>query len=70
MISSADQATDHGGLEGYARKMYRQVVRMKLPIYVIDPPIGDGPLTSRVTGRHPENLAEPRTVPTVTSGRV
>ncbi len=47
LLLFADQATDHGGLEDYARKMYRQVQQTNLPTYVIGPALGGGPLMDR-----------------------
>ncbi|MGH8057374.1 MAG: hypothetical protein ACREOH_09090, partial [Candidatus Entotheonellia bacterium] len=47
LLMFADRARDQGGLEDYARKMYRQVVRLNLPPYVIGPPIGQEPLPER-----------------------
>lgn len=43
LLIFADRATDHGGLEDYARKMYQQVAELNLPTYVIGPPVGDAP---------------------------
>lgn len=47
LLIFADQATDHGGLEDYARKMYPQVTELNLPTYVIGPPVGNEPLPER-----------------------
>jgi hypothetical protein len=47
LLIFADRATDHGGLEDYARKMYAQVKQVNLPTYVIGPPVGDEPLPER-----------------------
>jgi len=47
LLIFAVQATDQGGLEDYARKRYRQVVRLNLPTYVIGPALGEGPLLER-----------------------
>jgi hypothetical protein len=47
LLIFAVHATDHGDLEDYARKMYREVVRQNLPTYVIGPALGDGPLMDR-----------------------
>jgi len=41
------QATDHGGLEDYARLMYAQIQATNLPTWVIGPPQGDAPLPER-----------------------
>ena len=43
LLIFADQATDHGGLEDYARKMYPQVQQVNLPTWVIGPPTGNDP---------------------------
>ena len=47
LLIFAEQATDHGGLEDYGRKMYAQVTQLNLPTYVIGPAWGDGPLMDR-----------------------
>lgn len=47
LLIFADRATDHGGLEDYARKMYQQIVQMNVPTWVIGPPVGDAPLPER-----------------------
>ncbi|MEE9147070.1 MAG: hypothetical protein V3U27_06715, partial [Candidatus Tectomicrobia bacterium] len=47
LLIFADQATDHGGLEDYARKMYPQVQQANLPTWVIGPPSGEEPLPER-----------------------
>ncbi len=47
LLIFADQATDHGGLEDYARKMYPQVQQVNLPTWVIGPPVGKEPLLER-----------------------
>lgn len=47
LLIFADRATDHGGLEDYARKMYPRVVQLNLPTYVMGPPLGGGPLPER-----------------------
>lgn len=47
LLIFAAQAADLGGLEDYARKMYRQVTDLNLPTYVIGPALGEGPLMER-----------------------
>ena len=47
LLIFADQATDHGGLEDYARKMYPQVQQANLPTWVIGPSTGEEPLSER-----------------------
>jgi hypothetical protein len=47
LLIFADQATDHGGLEDYARKMYAQIRQVNLPTWVIGPPTGSDPLPER-----------------------
>ncbi len=47
LLIFADQATDHGGLEDYARKMYPQMQQLNLPTWVIGPPTGEEPLPER-----------------------
>lgn len=47
LLIFAVRATDEGGLEDYARRMYREVVRQNLPTYVIGPALGGGPLMDR-----------------------
>jgi len=47
LLIFAVRATDQGGLEDYARKMYREVVHQNLPTYVIGPALGGGPLMDR-----------------------
>src|SRR5262249_36557010 len=47
LLIFAERATDHGGLEDYARRMYQQVTRLNLPTYVIGPALGEGPLRDR-----------------------
>ena len=44
LLIFADEATDHGGLEDYARLMYAQMQATNLPTWVIGPPQGDAPL--------------------------
>ncbi len=41
------QATDPGGFEDYARKMYPEYTRLDLPTWIIGPALGDGPLIDR-----------------------
>jgi hypothetical protein len=43
LLIFADDATDRGGLEDYARLMYPKVVELNLPTWVIGPPIDDEP---------------------------
>ncbi|WP_089720936.1 transposase [Candidatus Entotheonella palauensis] len=40
----APGATDLGRFEDDARQMYKQVVPMDVPAYVIGPKLGDGPM--------------------------
>ena len=47
LLIFADDATDHGGLEDYARLMYQQIQTTDLPTWVIGPPQGEGPLPER-----------------------
>jgi hypothetical protein len=47
LLIFAARATDHGGLEDYARKMYPQVTRLNLPTYVIGPALGEDPMIER-----------------------
>lgn len=47
LLIFADHATDPGGLEDYARKMYGQITQTALPTYIIGPPVGDAPLPER-----------------------
>ena len=47
LLIFADEATDHGGLEDYARLMYAQIQATNLPTWVIGPPQGDEPLPER-----------------------
>jgi hypothetical protein len=39
LLIFADEATDAGGLEDYARLMYAQVVELDVPAWVIGPPL-------------------------------
>jgi hypothetical protein len=41
LLIFADDATDHGGLEDYARLMYQQIQATNLPTWVIGPPQGN-----------------------------
>jgi len=43
LLIFADDATDRGGLEDYARLMYPKVVELNLPTWVIGPPINGRP---------------------------
>jgi len=43
LLIFADDATDRGGLEDYARLMYPRVVELNLPTWVIGPPIEGEP---------------------------
>jgi hypothetical protein len=43
LLIFADEATDHGGLEDYARLMYQQIQATNLPTWVIGPPQGEEP---------------------------
>jgi hypothetical protein len=47
LLIFADQATDLGGLEDYARKMYVQIRQLNVPTRVIGPPTGSDPLPER-----------------------
>jgi hypothetical protein len=47
MLIFAPQATDPGGLEDYARKMYPEYTRLNLPTWIIGPALGSGPLMDR-----------------------
>jgi hypothetical protein len=47
LLIFADEATDHGGLEDYARLMYGQIQATDLPTWVIGPPQGEEPLPER-----------------------
>jgi hypothetical protein len=47
MLIFAPQATDTGGLEDYARKMYPEYTRLNLPTWIIGPALGGGPLMDR-----------------------
>jgi len=43
LLIYADDATDRGGLEDYARLMYPKVVELNVPTWVIGPPIENEP---------------------------
>ncbi|MBI1926535.1 hypothetical protein HYR99_20115 [Candidatus Poribacteria bacterium] len=43
LLIFADDATDRGGLEDYARLMYPKVVQLNVPTWVIGPPIESEP---------------------------
>lgn len=47
LLIFADHATDHGGLEDYARRMYPQIRQLNLPTWVIGSPTGTEPLPER-----------------------
>jgi len=47
LLIFADQATDPGGLEDYARLMHAQVKAFNVPTWVIGPPSGTEPLPER-----------------------
>jgi len=47
LLIFADDATDHGGLEDYARLMYAQIQDTNLPTWVIGPPCSEEPLPER-----------------------
>ena len=47
LLIFADDATDHGGLEDYARLLYAQIQATDLPTWVIGPPQGTEPLPQR-----------------------
>jgi len=47
LLIFADEATDPGGLEDYARLMYEQIEATHLPTWVIGPPQGNEPLPER-----------------------
>jgi hypothetical protein len=48
MLIFAPQATDAGGFEDYARKMYPEFTRLNLPTWIIGPAWGAGPLMDRL----------------------
>ncbi len=47
MLIFAPQATDVGGFEDYARKMYPEYTCRNLPTWIIGPALGSGPLMDR-----------------------
>jgi hypothetical protein len=47
LLIFADDVTDHGGLEDYARLMYQHIQDTDLPTWVIGSPQGGGPLGER-----------------------
>jgi hypothetical protein len=47
MLIFAPQATDAGGFEDYARKMYPEYTRLNLPTWIIGPALGSGPPIDR-----------------------
>jgi hypothetical protein len=47
MLIFAPQATDAGGFEDYARKMYPEYTRLDLQTWIIGPALGSGPLMDR-----------------------
>src|SRR4030095_12329763 len=47
MLSFAPGATDMGGFEDYARKMYPKYTRLNAPTWIIGPALGEGPLMDR-----------------------
>ena len=47
LLIFADEATDAGGLEDYARLMYPQVAEHDVPTWVIGPTVGSGPPPER-----------------------
>ena len=47
MLIFAPKATDPGGFEDYARKMYPEYTRLDLTTWIIGPALGDGPLIDR-----------------------
>jgi hypothetical protein len=47
LLIFATPATDAGGLEDYARKMFPHVKARNLPTYVLGPPVGTAPLAER-----------------------
>jgi hypothetical protein len=47
MLIFAPQATDAGGFEDYARKMYPEYTRLNLQTWIIGPALGGGPLMDR-----------------------
>ena len=47
LLIFADDATDQGGLEDYARLMYQQIRTTNLPTWIIGPPRGTAPFPER-----------------------
>jgi hypothetical protein len=47
LLIFADEATDHGGLEDYARLMYQQIQATDLPTWVVGPSQGEEPPSER-----------------------
>lgn len=47
MLIFAPQATNAGGFEDYARKMYPEYTRLDLQTWIIGPALGSGPLMDR-----------------------
>ena len=47
LLIFAEQATDPGSLEDYARLMYPKIAELDVPTWVIGPMIGDGPPPER-----------------------
>ena len=47
MLIFAPGATDAGGFEDYARKMYPEYTRLNLQTWIIGPALGGGPLMDR-----------------------
>ena len=47
MLIFAPKATDPGRFEDYARNMYPQYNRLKVPTWIIGPALGEGPLIDR-----------------------
>ena len=47
MLIFAPEATDPGGFEDYARKMFPEYTRLNVPTWIIGPALGTGPLMDR-----------------------
>ena len=47
MLIFAPGATDVGGFEDHARKMYPEYARLNLPTWIIGPALGGGPMIDR-----------------------
>jgi len=47
MLIFAPEATDLGGFEDYARKMFPEYTRLNVPTWIIGPALGKGPLMDR-----------------------